>query len=269
MVIVKSQSASTLVRDAVVLDLGDLGRQAAKLRAAAEAKARQILTDARDEAKKIIDAAEKTGFDQGHARGLAEGTEKGHAQGHAEALAAGADQVKKTTERFVAVAADWDQRRADFERDARAALLDFALAFSRKLTHRVIETDPRVVVDQVAGALDRVLEPTDAVIRIHPDDRTVLQEVLPDLLAGAANLQHVTLADDPEVGRGGCVLGLRGGDVDASIQTQMRRITQLLVPGSGPEPVAPPDSSADSAAPSDDAEPPAGPESGESPGPEA
>ena len=248
MAIVKQQSAQPLIRDAVVLDLGDLGKQAAKLRAASEAKARQILADARAEAQQIIDAAEKKGFDQGHAAGLARGIEEGQAKGHAEALAAGTTQVKQTTERFAAVARDWDDHRAQLEREARGAVLDFALRFARKLTHRVIEADPQVVVEQVGHALARVLEPTDVTLRVHPDDKPALQQVLPDLLAGLTNLQHVSLQDDPAVGRGGCVLGLRGGEIDASIDTQVRRITELLVPGQ------PPNATADS----DGAEPVAG-----------
>ncbi|MEM7626404.1 MAG: FliH/SctL family protein [Planctomycetota bacterium] len=231
MPIVKQHTAKPLTRDAVVLDLGDLGKQAAKLRAASEAKARQILADARDEAQRIIGAAEKQGHERGHAAGLAQGLEEGRAQGHAEALAAGTTQVKQVTDRFSAVAREWDEQRDHLGRDGRSALLEFALSFARKLTHRVIATDPQVVVEQVGEALARVLEPTDVTIRIHPEDRPVLQDVLPDLLAGMANLQHVTLLDDDAVGRGGCVLGLRGGEVDASIDTQMRRIAELLVPG--------------------------------------
>lgn len=232
MPIVKQQSAKPIIRDAVVLDLGDIGKQAAKLRAASEAKARQILADARDEAKRIIDAAEKQGFDKGHAEGLAKGIEEGNQQGHAAALAAGTTQVKQVTDRFSAVSRDWDEHRGQLEREARAAVLDFAMKFARKLTHRVIAVDPQVVVDQVSQALSRVLEPTDVVIRIHPEDRPALQDVLPDLLAGMTNLQHVTLQDDEAVGRGGCVLGLRGGEIDASVETQMKRVCELLVPGS-------------------------------------
>lgn len=238
MSIVKQQSATPLIRDAIVLDLGDLGRQAARLRAASEAKARQILADARDEARRIIEAAEKQGFGQGRAEGLAQGKEAGKAEGHAAALAAGTTQVKQITERFSAVAREWDEHRIQLDRDARAAVLNFAIKFAHKLTHRVIETDPRVAAEQVAQALSRVLEPTDVIIRVHPDDRPALQDVLPDLLAGMTDLQHVTLHDDEAVGRGGCLLGLRGGEIDASIDTQIKRITELLAPGSS-EPSTP------------------------------
>ncbi|MEM6856179.1 MAG: FliH/SctL family protein [Planctomycetota bacterium] len=231
MPILKQQASQPLIRDAVVLDLGDLGRQAARLRAAAQAKAEQILTDARDEAQRIIAAAEQTGYDAGHAKGLAEGTAQGQAQGHAEALAAGAEQVQHTTAQFEAVAQEWDAYRTQLDRDARTAVLRFALNFARQITHRVIEVDPAVIVDQVSSALSRVLEPTDVTIRVHPEDQSALREVLPDLLAGLPHLQHVELVEDAAVGRGGCRLALRGGEVDASIETQIRRLTEVILPG--------------------------------------
>lgn len=245
MPILKQQISQPLIRDAVVLDLGDLGRQAARLRAAAQAKAEQILTNARDEAQRIIAAAEQTGYDAGHVKGLAEGLEAGQSQGHAEAIAAGAQQVKQTTERFDAVAKEWDAHRTQLDRDARSAVLSFALKFARQVTHRVVEVDPTVIADQVSSALSRVLEPTDVAIRVHPDDQATLREVLPDLLAGLPHLQHVELVEDAAVGRGGCKLALQGGEVDASIDTQIRRLTEVILPGAPidaltPAPEAPP-----------------------------
>ncbi|MEO1227248.1 MAG: FliH/SctL family protein, partial [Pseudomonadota bacterium] len=101
---------------------------------------------------------------------------------------------------------------------------------AQKLTHRVIEADAGVVADQVAAALSRVMEPTDVVIHVHPDDRATLSEVLPDLLAGLSHLQRVDLTDDPAVGRGGCRLSLRGGEVDAAIDTQIARLVDAIQP---------------------------------------
>ncbi|MEM8739785.1 MAG: FliH/SctL family protein, partial [Planctomycetota bacterium] len=235
MPILKQQAAQPLIRDAVVLDLGDLGRQAARLRAAAETKAQQILENARDQAQEIIAAAEKIGHDRGHEQGLAQGLAEGQTQGHAQALADAADQIKALTQSLSTVAQAWDERRAELDREARTAVLDFALKFAHKITHRVLDTDPHVVIDQVAAALARVLEPTDVRLHVHPDDRDTLQEVLPDLLAGLGHLQTVELTDDPAVGRGGCKLALRGGEVDAAIDTQIARLIDTVRPAPPPE----------------------------------
>ncbi|MEM1109904.1 MAG: FliH/SctL family protein [Planctomycetota bacterium] len=258
MPILKQQASQPLIRDAVVLDLGDLGRQAARLRAAAQAKAEQILTEARDEAQRIIAAAEQQGYDAGHAKGLAEGTEQGRQQGHAEALAAGAELVQQTTQQFDAVAREWDTHRTQLDRDARTDVLRFALKFAEQVTHRVLETDPSVIADQVSAALSRVLEPTNVAIYVHPEDSAALRDVLPDLLAGLSHLQHVEVTEDASVGRGGCRLGIAGGEVDASIDTQIRRLAEAILPDAelAEEPVEVLDDSAepDNAPPTTDAQ---------------
>jgi len=129
---------------------------------------------------------------------------------------------------------DWVAHRQAFEDAAQTDVLRLAIALGEKVVHRQVRVDPSVAADQVSSALRRVLETTDLRLRIHPDDRPVLAETLPDLLAGLAHLQHVELVDDPGVGRGGCAVDLpEGGGVDASIGVQLERIAAALMPGDG------------------------------------
>ena len=81
MPIIKADNAVNLVRDAVVLDFGDLSRQAARLRAKAEARASQIMTNAEAQAAQLIEGAEAVGFDQGRTEGFEQGKQEGLAEG--------------------------------------------------------------------------------------------------------------------------------------------------------------------------------------------
>ncbi len=104
-----------------------------------------------------------------------------------------------------------------------------------------------MVIDQLREALERVLEPTAVQVRVHPDDRATIEEVLPSLVAGLEQVQHTTLTEDPAVGRGGCVLKVRGGEIDAAVDTQIRRLTALILPaspGDAPEQPSLPDAEA-------------------------
>jgi flagellar biosynthesis/type III secretory pathway protein FliH len=64
---------------------------------------------------------------------------------------------------------------------------------------------------------------------------------MPALLARFQSVRHVELAVDPAVGRGSCLARTRaqaagggaspgGGEIDASIDDQLRRIAELLLP---------------------------------------
>lgn len=218
------------MREAIVLDLGDLGAQAARLRMQAQAHAEQILTDANDKARALVVETTEAADARGHAEGLARGIEEGREQGRAQALAEGKEQLDTLTHSMAEVASRWEQQRLTLERDAREAVLAFALRAVEKLVHRAVEADPEVAARQVGDALESVLSPHDITVRIHPDDRPVVEEALPQLVAAVGSLGHVTLVDDVAAGRGGCVLETIGGSIDATIRTQLDRLTDLILP---------------------------------------
>ena len=231
MPILKQTSTRPLMKDAVVLDLGDLGKQAAALKAAAERKAREIVEAAAAEAARLTEGAEAAGREAGHAAGYEAGLAEGREAGRAEALEQAREELAALTERWGGLADVLEARRAELEHEAQDAVLDLALRLAEKVTHRVVEVDRGVVVGQVAAALERVLSPTDAVIVIHPEDRAALEEALPEMLERFTKLKHVSLREDDAVGLGGCRVEFDGGGIDAEIDTQLRRIAELIARG--------------------------------------
>ena len=233
MAVIKHQNAAPLIRDAIVLDLGDVVRQAQRIREAAEAKARDIVESAQRSAESMsqrvhTDSAEK-GHQQGFDQGLSQGREQGLQEGHKQAMETASGQLEAITQAWTQALGQWDAQRQDMEREARAAVLDFAIQLAKKVVHRLIEVDPAVAVDQVQAVLSHVMRPMDVCIQICGDDRPVLEEAMPKLLAEFSQVKHVALVDDPDVGRGGCVLGYGQGRIDATIQTQIQRLVELIV----------------------------------------
>lgn len=229
MPILKPQSHGSATKDAVVLDLGDLGRQAAKLRAIAEAKAEAILADARDEAARLTAGATEAGDQRGYAEGLERGRQEGLAAGQAEARTQHAEQLAAVAEQWAAATADYEQRFAELERQTRSAALELAAKLAEKVIHRGVETDDAVIIDQVAAALTHVLEPARVKVRVHPDDRATLDDALPGLLDTLDRVTHADLIEDPDVGRGGCVVTNGPATIDARINVQLERLASLLL----------------------------------------
>lgn len=230
MPVLKSDHARNAIQSAVVLDLGDIGRQAARLRADAEAKAQKILEDARVKADALIAGAEEKGFEQGRAAGLEQGLAEGREQGRAEGLAQMTDRVAQMQANWDESLGSWEAARSSLEAEARQTVIRFAVCLAEKLVHRTAAVDDTVIVDQVAAALAHVLRPTDVTVRICPGDRPILQEALPDLLARFDHLTHIHLVDDVSLTPAGCVVSYGQGRIDASIQTQLDRIVELMVP---------------------------------------
>lgn len=243
MPVLKQHSNTPAMREAIVLDLGDIGAQAARIRAAAETQAAQIISDARAKSESVANRLHDEAEKQGYAAGLEKGIAEGREQGRVEALAQATEQLQQLTAAWSQVATDWEQQRTDMEREARQAVLSFALSAAEKIVHRVIEVDESVVVDQAAQALSMVLSAHDANVSIHPVDRPMLEDALPDLLKELATLQHIELVDDESITPGGCIVTFGQGRIDATIERQLQRLIDLILP----EPPQPPDVDADAA----------------------
>jgi flagellar assembly protein FliH len=230
MALIKHTASDRLMASAIVLDLGDLDRQGQAIIARARAQAKQILDDARREAQRLIDGAAEIGRSSGVEQGLVEGRERGRAEGRADLLAELRPRLGELLGAWAAALEQWERERAEMLLAAREDVLAFALTATRKITTRMVHTDPSVVQDQLAEALSMLASPSALTIVINPADRPLVEEVLPELVAQIQSCAHVSLRDEAAVSRGGCIVGTAGGEIDASIETQLDRIAEALIP---------------------------------------
>lgn len=230
MPVLKQHYNTPALKEAIVLDLGDLGAQANKIRLAAEARATQIINEAQARANRLAEEKGKQAYDEGLNHGYEAGLQQGIEEGRAQALAESQQQLQQLYAAWSDLAGQWEQQRVEMEREARQAVLEFALRAAEKLVHRVIEVDDTVIIDQTGQALSMVLSAHDARLRIHPVDRPTLEAALPELLAEFQTLKHVDLIDDEQVTPGGCVVTFGDGRIDATIERQLERLIDLILP---------------------------------------
>lgn len=231
MAMIRQAEARARAGAAVVLDLGDLARQAQALRAHAQEQADAILADARRQRDQLIAGAAERGHAEGLARGLKEGTEQGRAQGHDAALAESRARLDELAKAWEAALADFDTQRDALLREARADLLRLALQLAERIVKRAIDAKPDAVADQLASALTLVARPTRLTIAVAPDDLEEARRALPSILQKLAPAAHAELTADPDLPLGSCILRTpSGGQIDASVPTMLESIAQTLLP---------------------------------------
>lgn len=237
MALIKNAQADRLARDAIVLDLGDLARQGERILQQARDQAAQLLAQARAEAASLTEGAEARGFEQGRAQGLEEGHAEGSEAGRAEALAAVTIEAQAIISAWTAAMDDFEQKRAAMLLAAREECIALGIAIGHKVAHRLVQQDPTIVADQVRDALALLVKPTAAVIRINPDDRAIVDQLMPTIVQQVGASAHLSIMDDARLGRGGCVISVTGGEIDASIETQLSRIVAALMPSADDHPL--------------------------------
>ncbi|MEM8756178.1 MAG: FliH/SctL family protein [Planctomycetota bacterium] len=229
--LIKGDAAGTLAQNAVVLDLADLSKQAEAILSTARAEAERIVAEARAERARLLSDAEAVGRKAGHEAGLREGRAAGEERGAAEAAEAqGA--------RLAALEAAWAEALRAFAADrddllvaCKADVLRLAIGLAERVTHRVIDADGSVVLDQLASALREVGSPTRVTIAVAPGDAELVRAHLPGIAEQASNVQHAEMIEDASLAQGSCVVRTGGGgEIDATLRTQLDRLAELLLP---------------------------------------
>ena len=230
MALIRSKQAAAMVREAVVLDLGDLARQGEAIRQRAVAQADQILKKAQDEARQIAQTASKRGHEEGFKQGLAEGRTKGIEAGHKEAFEHHSSALQALQAQWLDALNTFIESRSGLLTESRLDVLRLALAIAERVVFRTVDVDPTVIEDQMAEALSLLARRSAVTIRINPGDMEQAQAVLPDLVARMHQCEHATLVADESLTRGGCMLQAGTTAIDASIETQLDRIVAALLP---------------------------------------
>lgn len=241
MALIRQSDASEIARHAIVLDLGDVQRQAAVLMEQAQRRAEATLAEARAERERIVAGAAEQGKAAGLARGLEEGRKAGTEQGKGAALAEWRTRLEQLEKRWGEALRVFEAERDRMLTEARVDVLRLALKVAEKVVKRCVEVNPEVVAEQLAAVLALAARPTEVLVSLHPEDRATVQAAFPALLKQFPNIRHVELADDAGLSRGSCVARTRapgdgasgGGAIDASLEQQLARIAQLLLPADG------------------------------------
>jgi flagellar assembly protein FliH len=210
--------------------MADVEAAAKRVLLRARQQAEQLLLDAQNEAEALKEQAKAEGLREGLEQGQAEGLRQGQEAGHAQALAEHREQFTQTIAALATAAAELDAGRQRLEADGLREVVRLAAAIARRVTKRQGLIDEQVLAANVGEAMRLVIHAADVQIAVHPDQRATLEAALPHLRTEWPSLKHVELVDDPTLSPGGCRLFARGGQVDASLDTQLDRVIGELLP---------------------------------------
>lgn len=232
MAVIKNLQTDRILKKAVVLDLGDLENQGEHLLNQARAEAKRIISEAQLESQRLIDGAAGKGYEEGLQRGIEEGHRQGAEEARGQILEEYTGVLMTLQERWIEAMNRWETERSEMLLIAREEILTFAFVLAEKIVHRVIEFDPDVVKDQIVAALRLITNPTSVRIVVNPQDRELLEFALPEIIERIHELEHIELLEDESLLRGGCRVITKGGEIDATIDTQFSRIVETLLPDS-------------------------------------
>lgn len=229
-VIKAAEQDPRLIRRLETVSVSDHLAEARMVLERSREEARRILREAQADAVRIRQEASEQGYESGFRRGYEAGKQTGQQDAFADGQARFAADQAGTIAALTAVMADYEQRKRDLLIDARQDVVRFAARLADKVTRQVGAVHPESAAANLDAALAMVEKATDVVAHINPADRATIRkygEALDRRLNGATNFR---IEEDAAIAPGGCRVTTAEAEVDATLDTQIARIAELMVP---------------------------------------
>lgn len=233
MPILKAEQSRRVRESVIVMDLSDLERQASEIVSLGQTEATRLIADGKAAADRESLKIRETARQAGHAEGFKAGMEQGVKQGREEALAAVSAQVNELIARWSQTLELFHQNLPSHLADAKTDVVRLALNVAGRVTHQEALRNRQVAPGVCEDALRMLTAARRVTLQVNPVEVELLTQFIPQLLSALQGIEDVKIAADAGMSPGGCTLRFGEGEIDARLETQLRRISEELLGDSG------------------------------------
>ncbi|HEV7282495.1 MAG TPA: FliH/SctL family protein [Pirellulaceae bacterium] len=202
------------------------GRTEAYL-AEVQAKAKTILEEARQkvrqEASIELERLRKEAIQTGNAQAV-ETLKKDRQTRIDSEVAAVRPVLEAAANELVSMRASWIAHWQD-------RLADLASAMAERIVRRELSQRPELALDWIRESLELASGCDDVVVSLSPQDHERLGDDVRRIAKEIGALSSARIVADPQVGVGGCRVRTRYGEIDNTIETQIRRLKEEVAEG--------------------------------------
>jgi flagellar assembly protein FliH len=194
----------------------DMALQAARYLDQVRAEGDKILAAARQQAEAIKTQA----VIDGQAAGMAAVEERLQQQ-----VARQMDSLVPAVQKFVE---ELDHAKGAWLKHWEDHAIGVAVAIAEKVIRRQIEQTPAIQTELIAAALELASSGAEICIRLNPEDHKALGDSARRLAAEMSRQAPAEVVADASVPPGGCRIQTTRGQIDTSIEAQLKRIEEEL-----------------------------------------
>lgn len=171
-----------------------------------------LISVAREQAEAIAQAAGEQGFEVGYNEGIA------------RADAAVVERLALADKLVAEVRSAREEALAACERD----LVELAFTIAEKVIRQRVAADPDSTIGVLEHALRKAFVRDGMTVLCNPADLERLSGASELLQSRVGNLNGLSLIGDRRITQGGVVVRTDAGDIDATIESQLERLRDLL-----------------------------------------
>ncbi len=209
----------------------DLQRQGNDLLASAKRDADDILANAHRDAAQVRERtlvdAQNAGRDEGLRDATAEILRKAQEIAEQQMTTQLATALPALRAAAASLQAERDRWLVRWEHTA----VRLGVAIAEKLIQRQLATRPEFATEMIHDALRLAAGQPQLTVYLHPDDLAAWGDRAHQIVQSLTACADTTLVPDCQTLRGGCRIETRHGEIDARVETMLRRMAEELVDG--------------------------------------
>lgn len=159
-----------------------------------------------------------------------EGFQKGFDSGERSGFKMAEQKIEAMLKRFSRSLEELALLRKHIVKETERDLVELSLEIARRLVHREIQIDEKIIVTLVRVALEKLNAAGKITILVNPLDQAVVEQQLDALVSERGGSELIVKAT-PELNRGDCVIESDSGRIDARISEQFKEVENGLLNG--------------------------------------
>jgi flagellar assembly protein FliH len=157
-----------------------------------------------------------------------EAYEKGFVQGEKDGFELGEKKAVKVIENIEKLFNEITNLKYDILKQYEKEILELIFAVAEKIVHHEVKIDETVVKSAIIEALELAVEKSKVIFNVNPDDYGYVEKLRPELFNRNKEIKSIVVSSNPAVTRGGCFLETPYGNIDATIESMLEKISHCL-----------------------------------------
>ncbi|WP_187982822.1 flagellar assembly protein FliH [Borreliella bavariensis] len=159
-------------------------------------------------------------------RDLEVATAKGREEGYNKGYESGFEDFDKVMRKLHSIIASLIAERKSILESSSGQIVSLVMQIAIKVIKRITDSQKDIVLENVNEVLKRVKDKTQITIRVNLDDLDIVRHKKSDFISRFDIIETLEIIEDPNIGKGGCIIETNFGEIDARISSQLDKIEE-------------------------------------------
>lgn len=159
-------------------------------------------------------------------RDLEAATAKGREEGYSKGYESGFEDFDKVMRKLHSIIASLIAERKSILESSSGQIVSLVMQIAIKVIKRITDSQKDIVLENVNEVLKRIKDKTQITIRVNLDDLDIVRHKKSDFISRFDIIENLEIIEDPNIGKGGCIIETNFGEIDARISSQLDKIEE-------------------------------------------